>query len=53
VYRSLSSDFISLLCKRRVLDFQGPGRCRQLSKLSALLCFHCSKIRQRDMRNYP
>jgi len=44
VYRSLSTDSMSFLCKRRVYDFQGPGHCRKLSKLSALLCFHCNKI---------
>ena len=47
VYRSLSTDSMSLLCKRRVYDFQGPDHCRKLSKLSELLCFHCSNIRQK------
>ena len=37
--RSLSTDSMSLLCKRHVYHFQGPGRCRKLSKLSALLAF--------------
>jgi len=44
--------FHVFLCKRRVYDFQGPGRCR-IVEIVSIAVFQCGKIRQRDMRNCP